>query len=93
MSWINDFSFKTKHKGKKIVTVIGSKEFDDYYKNVGKKGSNKVIKVPAGYEGRLDLLSLEVYGTPSKWWQLAIANNIFDPVEQIHAGMLLKVPF
>lgn len=86
------YSVPITHKQKPTKIVVGTVGFDNYYKTVGFDGNNKLIKLPVGLEGRLDLISLQVYGTVNRWWEIAIANNIFDPVEQMKAGMLLKIP-
>mgnify|MGYP003646740549 CR=1 FL=1 len=91
MSWVKKYGQKTEFKNKKTQIIVGNVNFDAYYKTVGTI-KNKIIRLPAGYEGRLDLISFQVYGTPNRWWELAIANNIHDPCEQMVAGMLLKIP-
>jgi len=91
MSWVKKYGQKTEFKNKKTQIIVGNVNFDAYYKTIGTT-KNKIIRLPAGYEGRLDLISLQVYGTPNRWWELAIANNIHDPSEQMVAGMHLKIP-
>tara|TARA_R110000765_G_scaffold245941_1_gene348062 strand:- start:2 stop:283 length:282 start_codon:yes stop_codon:yes gene_type:complete len=92
MSWVQKYGQPIVFKNKKTQIIVGNASFDAYYKTIGTTGKNKMIKLPSGYEGRLDLVSLQVYGTSERWWEIAIANNIHDPSEQMTAGMLLKIP-
>jgi len=92
MSWVSRFGSSFKHKNKSTTLTVGTAGFDSFYKNVGFDKNNNIIRLPSGFEGRLDLVSLQVYGTVNKWWVIAMANNIFDPVEQMKPGMLLKIP-
>lgn len=93
MSWITKFNTEDiLHKGKKTKIVVGQQDFDDYYKEAGMTGKNRLIKLPPGYEGRLDMVSTMVYGTPNLWWVIALANDIMDPEEELIPGALIKVP-
>ncbi len=42
-------------------------------------------------EGRLDIISNMYYGTPDRYWAIAMANDILDPLV-IVAGTILKIP-
>ena len=42
-------------------------------------------------EGRLDIISNLYYGTPDRYWAIAMANNILDPLV-IVTGTVLKIP-
>tara|TARA_R110002167_G_scaffold245177_1_gene450590 strand:+ start:404 stop:604 length:201 start_codon:yes stop_codon:yes gene_type:complete len=48
--------------------------------------------IPVGMEGRPDLISNDVYGTPGYWWLVCTANNIIDPFEELKAGNTIKLP-
>jgi len=50
------------------------------------------LQVKAGEDYRLDLLALRTYGDPSLWWVIAQANRIFNPFDELEAGMTLRVP-
>ena len=52
----------------------------------------RVLIVPAGYEGRPDLISYQAYGIVDYWWVICAANNIIDPFEQLIAGKQLRIP-
>lgn len=49
-------------------------------------------EVNSGQEGRLDLISYHYYGTAELWWVLAVANDLFFPMEEVTAGLVLRVP-
>ena len=42
--------------------------------------------------GRLDRLAYEFWGDPTLWWLLAWFNNIKNPLEDMSAGQIIKVP-
>lgn len=50
--------------------------------------------LPQKYKHRPDLLSFDLYGTPSLWWIFAMLNpNILkDPVFDMQPGIELRVP-
>lgn len=50
-----------------------------------------MITVLANESGRLDLLSLRIYGTPVNWWIIARFNSIINP-ENVFAGTKLRIP-
>lgn len=45
-----------------------------------------------GEEGRLDVISQRIYGTPRWWWILAVYNDIFDAFEEATSGRPLRYP-
>jgi hypothetical protein len=86
------FSYKTRlHRGKPIKDITDSKGWNKTYSEISKLPSNVAV-IPAGYEGRPDLLSFKLYGTSSYWWLLCVANSIIDPFEQLTAGKQIIVP-
>lgn len=50
------------------------------------------VEVTQGWEGRLDLLSTDFYGTPELWWVIADANQLLDPLGEVKLGAQLRVP-
>lgn len=48
--------------------------------------------VPGHLIRRLDLISMEVYGTVFFWHFIALANNIKDPWNDIEIGSILRIP-
>jgi len=41
---------------------------------------------------RLDVISNNVYGTPTYWWVIALANNIIDSFAEIPVGTVIRIP-
>jgi|10_taG_2_1085330.scaffolds.fasta_scaffold12154_1 hypothetical protein len=56
------------------------------------KASMRTIIVPAGCDGRPDLLSLQVYGTVKYWWVLCAVNNITNPLTDFESGLRIYIP-
>ena len=48
-------------------------------------------KILANEDCRLDLVSLRVYNTPTKWWEIARFNSIINQ-ETARAGMTIRIP-
>ena len=63
-------------------------------RNVPSSEFDKVIKIPAEYDQRPDLLSNTEYGTPKLWWVFAVRNPdlINDPIQDFVAGLEIYVP-
>lgn len=80
------------HKNKKTTIIVGNPGYDKLHQTLGKEGGEKMVVLPAGYEGRLDLLSTKIYGRPDYWWYLALANGVENPEEELVAGRVLIVP-
>ncbi len=53
---------------------------------------DKFFEVPKEFEHRLDLVSLEVYGTESLYWVIAYANKMTDPFAQCTVRRKLRIP-
>lgn len=53
--------------------------------------SDVMVKVLQAWESRLDLLSVEMYGTPHLWWAIAELNHVIDPFTEITAGKELRI--
>ena len=80
------------HKGKKIPTSVGSREYESMF-----GGSNSVFpktlgNIPLGYEHRPELIANLFLGTPKGWWVICERNAIFDVFEQLNSGDQLKLP-
>ena len=58
----------------------------------GTDSSDTEYKVDAYYTGRLDLISASFYNEPRYWWVIAQCNNIIDPVSEVVAGVVLRIP-
>jgi hypothetical protein len=61
---------------------------------VPKSDYDKIVKIPAEYDQRPDLLSQAEYGTPSLWWVFAVRNpdTLIDPINDFIAGTEIYVP-
>ena len=72
----------------------------DFYLDLWKKrevpenANDKLLVIEPKYEGRPDLLSSDLYGTPRLWWVFAVRNMdiLVDPVEDMKAGVDIFVP-
>jgi hypothetical protein len=54
--------------------------------------SDIIYAVENFYEGRLDLIASVFYNEPRYWWVIAQYNNVLDPVSEITAGRILRIP-
>lgn len=50
------------------------------------------FQVADSNEGRLDIISDKVYGTPDLWWVIALYNGIIHPLAEIETGTYLRIP-
>ena len=74
-----------------VTDLISSESWGNIVSNLSNSPS-KVAIIPAGMEGRPDLISFKVYGTPDFWWVICAANKIIDPFEQLTAGKQIVIP-
>jgi|TARA_R100001530_G_scaffold19810_1_gene16648 hypothetical protein len=79
------------HKGKTVISTLGSESFDNYIKDAS-KGEFALGRVPAGYEARPDLISQLFFGDTDSWWKLMIINSLNDPFEALKVGNQLLLP-
>lgn len=56
------------------------------------KATDDYYTVQGDRQGRLDLISQDLYGTTDLWWLIAWANNIIDPFSEVPAGIRLVIP-
>lgn len=61
---------------------------------VGPADTDVLIELTSRYEGRPDLLSFDLYGTPRLWWVFAMINPdlIRDPLSDMRSGLQIYVP-
>jgi len=78
-------------KNKSTKEIVSSPEWNAYCNQLISEPA-RVLIVPAGFEGRPDLISYEVYGIVDYWWVICAANNIIDPFEQLLAGKQIRIP-
>jgi len=79
------------HRSKNVKSIISSSRWGSSHDYV-KMLPARIATIPAGMEGRPDLISADVYGTPYYWWVICVANNIRDSFEQLEAGKLIRIP-
>jgi len=82
------------HKGKKIPTSVGSKEYEGLF---GGEKSTILFnydngKIPNGYAHRPELMSNLFLGSANLWWIICERNAIFDVFEQLNPGDYIKIP-
>ena len=53
--------------------------------------ADEFYTVTEGDAGRLDIISMNVYGTPRYWWAIAASNDIKDPFD-VELGITLRIP-
>lgn len=51
-----------------------------------------LFTVPTGGQGRLDLISQKLYGTPELWWAIARCNPDMDPMIGPSVAQVIQVP-
>ena len=75
--------------------ILDSKNNNIYLESYNKtyiSTDNSILHiVEPNEEGRLDIISNKYYGTPNRYWGIAIANDIIDPLV-IVAGTVLRIP-
>ena len=54
--------------------------------------SDRSLTVPAQFEGRLDLISNDLYGVPDFWWAVAQCSSLMDPLMEAPEGAALRAP-
>ena len=79
------------HRGKTIRETVSSQQWVDFVNGLDSMPA-KVAVIPAGMQGRADLISNSAYGTPDYGWLICAANNILDPFEQLIAGKQIIIP-
>ena len=56
------------------------------------ESDDKIIRVRAEEEGRLDLIAERFYGDPKLYWLIGEANKIINPISEVVGGMEMRVP-
>jgi hypothetical protein len=79
------------HKNKSVATTLNSFKFELFTKNL-EDYDYDVGVIPAGYEHRADLISNLFYNTPTFDWFICLANDVYDPFQQLNIGDLIKIP-
>tara|TARA_R100001510_G_C7653522_1_gene211776 strand:+ start:738 stop:1025 length:288 start_codon:yes stop_codon:yes gene_type:complete len=79
-----------KHRNKKVVTSLNSKEFRDFIKSLD-ESAYRVGTIPPGFEHRADRISDLFYDTPQLDWLVCWTNNISDPFQQLNVGDRIRI--
>jgi hypothetical protein len=53
---------------------------------------DKIISLDQRYQGRLDLLSFDFYGTTKYWWVIAYVNGITQVPTEVMVGRVIRLP-
>jgi hypothetical protein len=83
----------SRHFGMRVFSVDGVNFLDAPEEDIMiPQGDDQYVTVKTGEEFRLDKLALRAYGSPSLWHIIARANRIFNPFDELTAGMRLRIP-
>ena len=74
------------HKGKKIKSIVGNSDADDYVASIANTNSYSYTFIPNGLEHRPDTLATELYGSPKSIWRICLGSNRFDVFEDFDVG-------
>jgi len=81
------------HKGNKIPTTINSDGMESYLSQLSQKNIKyEMVKIPAGYAHRPDLIANLFYGSPEFMWILLFSNGILDPFQELNVGDIIFIP-
>lgn len=69
---------------------LGFYQNNIYHSN--KSEDDTVFTVTKGLEHRIDLISVKFYGTSKLDWFISEYNNIENPIKDIVAGKVLRIP-
>ena len=89
---IGDTVLMGRFKNKKVVSIVGNKEAEEFVENKENLYTYEIGFIPAGYEHRPDLISSVYYGTAIHWWMILLFNNITDPFEGLNVGDRILIP-
>lgn len=60
--------------------------------NIEQSDGDVFVVVDKELESRPDLVSTRAYGIPDLWWAVYEFNDIRDPLFQLKAGQILRIP-
>lgn len=60
--------------------------------NIPVSSSDMYHEVKSNEVNRLDILAHKYYQNPLLWWVIAQANDIYDPIEPMEIGVILRIP-
>lgn len=74
-----------------LVALDGYEFFDfEPYPEFPERDDDTLYPVKDG--DRPDLLGRKFYGDPSKWWVIAVANNLELIPSELYVGQVLRIP-
>jgi hypothetical protein len=91
MSFYSNYGTLVDFKEKKVFLLTASEEYDSRVIELFSNDSPVYVKVPSGWNGRPDLVSNAVWGSPNLWPEILTANSLHDPFE-LKGGMIIKIP-
>ena len=62
------------------------------YRGIKRSNNDQWYTVTNQTINRLDLIAQQYYGDSNYWWVIAHANNIFDALNDIYVGKILRIP-
>ena len=78
-----------------LINYKGSEVFGEWVKPdflTDPTVSYSQYQVPNGREGRTDLISQDVYGTPEYFWVIIAYNHVREPLNWPKAGDIINIP-
>lgn len=60
--------------------------------NLEKSDGDVFVTITQDIEMRPDLISNKAYGTPDLWWVIYEFNGVRDPLFDLRAGQILRIP-
>lgn len=72
----------------KILDIFSAK-----YKNIRfQLPTSQTLIVNSGTEANLPGLAYQLYGDVSLWWVLLLYNGLYDPINDVKPGLVLRIP-
>lgn len=68
--------------------LLSSLEYDEIPRSL----ADRYHRVASNETTRLDIIAHKYYKNPLLWWVIAQANDIYNPLEKIPPGTLLRIP-
>lgn len=87
------YSYVTRYENIRRIqdnSNIFHETFNNY--KIPESDSDQYITVNIATENRLDVIACRYYKSPIMWWVIALANDIIDPLGEIPAGTVLRIP-
>lgn len=72
--------------------VTLSKMFDTVLNKIRLIPYSDLVRVDAQWESNLPGLALQYLGTELRWWVLLMYNGLYDPIDDVVPGIILKIP-